>query len=206
MTVQTVIPEGHLKDAKGRLVPINLIKPIDLARDELVNELIQVALDRSRDLRDFKDRAFADLNAFIEMSAEQYNVKLGGTKGNVTLHTFDGRYRIEMAISERIVFDERLQAAKQLIDECVIAWSEDSRPEIRILVQSAFQTDKEGKINTGRVLELRRLDIEDEKWQDAMRAIAESTQVTGSKKYVRFFERVGETDQYRPISLNIAAV
>lgn len=206
MTPQTVIPEGHLKDAKGRLVPINLIKPIDLARDELVNELTKVALDRNRDLREFKDRAFADLNAFIEMSAEQYNVKLGGAKGNVTLYTFDGRYRIEVAISERIVFDERLQAAKQLVDECVIAWSEDSRPEIRILVQSAFQTDKEGKINTGRVLELRRLDIEDEKWQDAMRAIAESTQVTGSKKYVRFFERVGETDQYRPISLNIAAV
>lgn len=206
MTTQAVIPEGHLKDAKGRLVPVNLIKPIDLARDELVNELTKVALDRNRDLREFKDRAFADLNAFIEMSAEQYNVKLGGAKGNVTLYTFDGRYRIEVAISERIVFDERLQAAKQLVDECVIAWSEDSRPEIRILVQSAFQTDKEGKINTGRVLELRRLDIEDEKWQDAMRAIAESTQVTGSKKYVRFFERVGETDQYRPISLNIAAV
>lgn len=203
---QELIPEGHRKDAKGRLVPLALIKPIDLARDELVNELIGQAQAHSRTLQAFKDRAFADLNAFIDMSAELYNVKLGGTKGNVTLYSFDGRYRVEVAISERIVFDERLQAAKQLIDECVIAWSRDSRAEIRILVQSAFQTDKEGKINTGRVLELRRLDIDDEKWQDAMRAIAESTQVTGSKKYVRFFERIGETDQYQAISLNIAAV
>ena len=73
-------------------------------------------------------------------------------------------------------------------------------------MQSAFQTDKEGKINTGRVLALRRLDIRDEKWQKAMLAIGESLQVVGSKEYVRFYERIGNTDQYRPISLDVAAV
>ena len=62
------------------------------------------------------------------------------------------------------------------------------------------------KINTGRVLALRRLDIRDEKWQKAMQAIGESLQVVGSKEYVRFYERIGNTDQYRPISLDVAAV
>lgn len=105
-----------------------------------------------------------------------------------------------------MVFDERLQAAKQLIDECIIDWSQGSRDEIKVLVQAAFQTDKEGKINTGRVLALRRLDIRDEKWQKAMQAISESLQVVGSKEYVRFYERIGESDQYRPIALDLAAV
>ena len=73
-------------------------------------------------------------------------------------------------------------------------------------MQSAFQTDKEGKINTGRVLALRRLDIRNEKWQKAMQAIGESLQVVGSKEYVRIYERIGNTDQYRPISLDVAAV
>ena len=62
------------------------------------------------------------------------------------------------------------------------------------------------KINTGRVLALRRLDIRDAKWQKAMQAIGESLQVVGSKEYVRFYERVGDGDQYQPINLDVAAV
>lgn len=45
-------------------------------------------------------------------------------------------------------------------------------------------TDKEGQINTGRVLSLRRLDIKDERWLRAMNAIGEAVQVVGSKSYI----------------------
>ena len=55
-------------------------------------------------------------------------------------------------------------------------------------------------------LALRRLDIRDEKWQKAMQAISESLQVVGSKEYIRFYERVGDSDQYQPISLDLATV
>lgn len=206
MTTENTIPEGYRADAKGCLVPESMIKPIDRARDELVQELARQAKGVSDNLRDFKARVFADINAFVDLSAEQYDVKLGGKKGNLTLFSFDGAFKVQVAIAEHMVFDERLQAAKHLIDECIIDWSQGSRDEIKVLVQSAFQTDKEGKINTGRVLALRRLDIRDEKWQKAMQAIGESLQVVGSKEYVRFYERIGNTDQYRPISLDVAAV
>lgn len=206
MTTENAIPEGYRADAKGCLVPETMIKPIDRARDELVQELARQAKGVSDSLRDFKAKVFADINAFVDLSAEQYDVKLGGKKGNLTLFSFDGAFKVQVAIAEHMVFDERLQAAKHLIDECIIDWSQGSRDEIKVLVQSAFQTDKEGKINTGRVLALRRLDIRDEKWQKAMQAIGESLQVVGSKEYVRFYERIGNTDQYRPISLDVAAV
>jgi hypothetical protein len=39
-----------------------------------------------------------------------------------------------------------------------------------------------------------------------MTAIGESVQVTGSKQYVRVYERIGQTDQYQPIPLDIAAI
>lgn len=202
----TPIPEGYRRDAKGCLVPEAMIKPIDRTRDELVGELARQARIVSDGLREFKNRVFADINAFVDLSGEQYGVKLGGKKGNLTLFSFDGVFKVQVAIAEHMVFDERLQAAKTLIDECIIAWSQSSRDEIKVLVQSAFQTDKEGKINTGRVLALRRLDIRDEKWQTAMKAIGESLQVVGSKEYVRFYERIGDSDQYQPISLDVAAV
>lgn len=206
MTTENTIPEGYRQDAKGCLVPESMIKPIDRTRDELVRELARQARIVSDGLREFKTRVFADINAFVDLSAEQYDVKLGGKKGNLTLFSFDGAFKVQIAIAEHMVFDERLQAAKHLIDECIIAWSQGSRDEIKVLVQSAFQTDKEGKINTGRVLALRRLDIRDEKWQNAMLAIGESLQVVGSKEYVRFYERIGNSDQYRSISLDVAAV
>lgn len=205
MTQQN-IPDGYRQDAKGCLIPESLIKPIDLQRDQLVRELADKAKALSRDIAAFKTGAISDIDAFVQLSAEQYNVKLGGAKGNLTLYSFDGGYKVIIAQAERMQFDERLQAAKQLIDECITDWSQGSRDEIKVLVQAAFQTDKEGKINTGRVLALRRLEIRDEKWQTAMTAIGESLQVVGSKEYVRFYERIGDTDQYQAINLDIAAV
>ena len=202
----TAIPEGFWKDAKGCLVPESMIKPIDRTRDELARDLGFRAKAMSASLREFKTTVFNEINAFVDLSAEQYDVKLRGKKGNLTLYSFDGAIKIQVAIAEHMVFDERLQAAKHLIDECIVEWSQGSRDEIKVLVQSAFQTDKEGKINTGRVLALRRLDIRDEKWQKAMQAISESLQVVGSKEYIRFYERVGDSDQYQPISLDLAAV
>ncbi|EOL1457562.1 DUF3164 family protein, partial [Escherichia coli] len=67
------------------------------------------------------------------------------------------------------------------------------RPEIKAIISEAFSTDKEGNINTGRVLALRRLEIEDERWNNAMMLIGEAVQVIGSKSYIRVYERVGDS-------------
>ena len=200
------VPAGFRENAQGHLIPESAIKPIDLARDGLVRELISGAKATSEQLAKFKAGVFADVAAFVQLSAEQYEAQLGGQKGNVTLVSFDGRYKVNLAKADNISFDERLQAAKALIDECIADWSKDSSPEIKVIIQQAFDTDKEGNISTGRVLGLRRLDIKDERWQNAMTAIGESVQVIGSKQYVRFYERVGDTDQYLPISLDVAKV
>lgn len=201
-----VIPEGYRQDASGRLIPEAMIKPVDLKRDQVVCVIAEEAKKMQDALRIFKANVMHNINAFVDYSAKEYDVKLGGKKGNLTLYSFDGAYKVQIAIAEHMVFDERLQAAKQLIDECITEWAKGSRDEIKVLVQDAFQTDKEGKINTGRVLALRRLEIRDERWQRAMQAISESLQVVGSKEYVRFYERIDGSDEYRPISLDVAAV
>ncbi|WP_062785956.1 DUF3164 family protein [Aquitalea pelogenes] len=199
-------PDGYRKDAKGRLIPLESIKQIDLERDSLVMEIINKALDVNKMLAQFKATVFADIQAFIELSGERYGAKVGGAKGNVSLTTFDGRYMIKRAVSDTLTFDEGLQAAKALIDECVHEWTEGARSEIRALINDAFNVDKEGKISTGRILSLRRLEIQDEKWQRAMNALSESVRVQCSKSYIRVYERIGDTDQYQPIPLDMAGV
>ncbi|MBZ9610774.1 DUF3164 family protein [Rheinheimera maricola] len=206
MTEQTAIPEGYWKDAKGNLTHDSLMKPIDKARDELVKELIAKGTALNQQLAAFKQAAFADIAAFIQLSAEQYEAVVGGKKGNITLYSYDGRYKVQRSISETITFDERLQAAKALIDECLKDWTASASAELKAIVNGAFDTDKQGNISTGRVLGLRRLDIKDERWLRAMTAIGEAIQVIGSKAYVRLYERIGDSDQYKPIPLDLAAV
>lgn len=199
-------PAGYWVDAKGVLTPEHLIKPIDKARDQLVGEIVGRAIALNKALTEFKLAGFGDIAAFVDLSANEYGVNVGGKKGNVTLHTFDGRFKIQRAMQDRIAFDERLQAAKALIDQCLTDWTEGASPEIRAIINRAFQTEKEGEVNTGAVLALRRLDITDERWIKAMDAIGEAVQIVGSRSYIRVYERVGDSDQYRPISLDIAGV
>ncbi len=203
---QSPVPAGYMRNAQGHLVPLELVKPIDQERDRLVRELVALAKDLNARLVAGKSKMFGDVAAFAELSAEQYGVKRGGTKGNITLHTYDGAFKLQIATAENMTFDERLQAAKALVDECINEWARGSRPEIIALVQQAFQTDREGNVNVGRILGLRRLEIADPRWQEAMKAISESVQVIGTKQYVRLYERVGDTDRYVPIALDMVAV
>lgn len=201
----SIVPEGFLKDARGHLVPLDLVKPIDMARNDLVLELVKKAQAVSEVLATFKADAFGDIKAFVDMSAEQYNAKLGVKKGNLTLMSFDGQFKVVQAAQDNIRFDERLQAARALIDECLTEWTQDARSEVRAIVNEAFRADKQGEISTGRVLGLRRMDIKDERWQRAMEAIGDAVQVVGSKSYIRVYRRIGESEQYVPIPLDIAS-
>ncbi len=205
-TTTTTEQLTYMLDENGNQIRIENIKPIDLERDTLVKKLIDSGKQVSEALREYKSNAFADIAALIELSAEQYGAKVGGRKGNVTLYTFDKRYKVQRAMSENIVFDERLQAAKSLIDECLHEWTANANPNLQAIVNRAFEVDKEGNISTGRVLSLRRLEITDARWVRAMQAISDSIQTIGSKAYVRLYERVGDTDEYVPIPLDVAGV
>lgn len=202
---QAVVPKGYLEDANGLLWPIAKIKKVDLERSNLVEGLCEKAKEVSHALLTFKMAAMAEIAEFVESSLKEYDVKHGGKKGNVTLPSFDGKYKIVRRMQETIVFDERLQAAKLLIDGCILKWSKGSNPNIKVLVNDAFRVDKSGNISTGKVLSLRRHKIDDEDWLKAMSAISDSISVAGTKPFVLFYERM-DNGEHRPISLDASSV
>jgi hypothetical protein len=194
-----------MRNALGHLVPIEQIEEVDLTRDEFVLRAVQMAREKEDELADFKDRISGDMDAFLDLSTEKYGVKLGGAKGNITLTSFDGRFRVTRDVAERIEFDERLQAAKALVDQCLREWTKDSNPNARVIIDDAFQVDKKGKINTKRILALRKLKIEHPTWQQAMEAIGAAITITGSCVYHRFYER-DEQGRYQQICLDFSGV
>lgn len=200
---KNTIPEGYREDAKGRLVPEAAISPIDQERDKLVKEIAITAKALRDTLRKFRMRTLDDIQAFACLSAEKYGAEVGGKKGNLSLVSFDGRFKIQRGMADVLVFDERLQAAKALIDKCLSRWAKDSGTEIRTLVQDAFQVDQAGNINTGRVLSLRRFDFEDEEWRSAMKAISDSLNVSQTRTYLRVYER-NDAGTYEAIVLDVS--
>lgn len=200
-----IVPDGYKKNGLGYLVPIEKIKDEDLDRDEFVMEMVRKAKNVSHVVSTFKISLTEDMQAFLDLAAEKYGATLGGVRGNVTLTSFDGRYQIQRAMADRLDFNENLQAAKALIDECLREWTKDSRAEVWVVIDEAFQVDRKGKINVRRILSLRKLNIDDEKWTRAMKAIDDSLTVTGSSTYYRIYEK-DASGKYRQLQLDFSGV
>lgn len=206
MNAQIQIPSGYWENAKGALVPEANVKAIDKLRDQTVRKIFAAAEALHDAMAEFKAISFEDVATFVQISADQYDAKIGGTKGNVQLLSFDGRLKIQRNIAESITFDERLQAAKQLIDECLKEWTADGRDEIKAIIHNAFNVDKKGEISTTKILGLKRIEISHPKWLEAMQAITDSINIAGSKSYLRFYKRNDETGEYVAMSLDLATI
>ncbi len=206
MNAQSHIPEGYWIDPKGNLIPDANVKAIDKLRDETVRRIWALAEALHQEMKTFKSISFDDVAAFVQISADQYGAKIGGNKGNVQLLSFDGSLKIQRNIADHINFDERLLAAKHLIDECLKEWTADGRDEIKAIINSAFNVDKKGEISTTKILGLKRIEINHPKWLEAMQAISDSINIAGSKSYLRFYKRNDETGEYIPMSLDLATI
>lgn len=193
-----------MADAQGRWTPLEMIKPADKLEDEVVRKIMRFARDLSAQLARFRGHTMVDLGEFDALLDQEYGVKKGGKKGNRTYQSFDGLEKVVVSVADFVDFGPQLQVAKTLIDECLNEWSADSRPEIRAIVTRAFNTDKEGQINRSEILMLLRMQIEDERWLKAMAAIRDAMRVTGSKEYVRFYERRRITDGWSAVTIDLA--
>ncbi|MDP2607973.1 MULTISPECIES: DUF3164 family protein [unclassified Oceanobacter] len=205
-TAQATIPSGYMQDARGRLVPEDQVREQDKLRDQCVTDLVKQAQAISQQLTEFKRKALADIADLLQIAADKYEVTLGGKKGNVSLSSYNGRYKIQRVFAEQIQFSEELEAAQQLFAECLDKWTASADVNIRALVDRAFRTTRSGQIKTAELLGLLQLEIDDTDWQRATNALKDSIRVGGSTVYVRVYERIEDTDKYRQIALDLASV
>lgn len=200
----TIGGDEYLPDAKGSLVPVALIKPQHLLEDELVRKVLGFAVALSDQISRFKEHTFDDLGAFEALLAQEYGSTIGGAKGNKTLTTHDGLFKISVQVADNIVFGSELQIAKGLIDQCLNEWAQGARDEIRAIVTRAFNTDKAGQINRSEIFMLLRLEISDPRWQRAMDAIRDAMRVEGSKTYVRCHRRPSCDAPWQAVTIDLA--
>ena len=197
-------PPGCMLDASGRYVPAALVKAEHMLEDELVRELHREALVLREQIRQFRERAFERVDTLLALLDEKHGARPGGAKGNLTLSSYDGSLRVQVAVGNQVEFGPELQSAKALIDQCITEWAVGSGAEIKALVTDAFDVGVEGKLRTDRILGLRRLAITKPEWVKAMAAIGEAVRVVSSRRYVRFYERDQAGKQHQQVPLDIA--
>lgn len=202
--IRLIEGKEYMQDAKGSLMPLALVKPVDQLVDETVRKIIFYARLLSDQIGRFKGHCFEDIGSLQALVAQEYGASLGGAKGNLTLTSFDGTMKVQVQVADLLEFGLELQAAKKLVDECLTEWAAGSRDEIRAIVSRAFQVDKEGHVNRAELFMLLRVAIEDIRWQRAMDAIRDSIRVVGSKTYFRFYERAHGEAPWLSISIDLA--
>ena len=191
-------------NSKGDFTLLEMVKPQHKLEDEAVRKIMEFAVSLNEQIARFRGHTMTDLGDFDALIAQEYNAKIGGAKGNRTYQTYDGLMKVQVQVQDLIDFGSELHAAKSLIDECIIEWSVDSRPEIQSIVTRAFNTDSEGKINRSEIFMLMRHEIDDPRWKRAMDAIRDAMRVTGSKEYIRFYRRAKNTDAWQPVTIDLA--
>lgn len=194
----------YMQDAKGALMPLELVKPEHLLEDELVRKIMTFAFDLNGKIFRFRGHTMTNIGEFDALLDQEYGVKKRGKKGNRTYQTYDGLQKVVVQVQDTIDFGPQLHQAKALLDECMNEWAANARPEIRAIITRAFNTDKEGKVNRSEIFMLLRLDIQDPRWKEAMRAIRDAMRVICSKEYVRFYVRDSIENDWTAITINMA--
>nr|WP_319473064.1 DUF3164 family protein [uncultured Sphaerochaeta sp.] len=193
----------YYEDARGTLVPEEMVKPVDQLRDQLVSSIMNKIFKLRLDMESVKGQVLDDIDTFMTLAAAEYGVQLGGKKGNLTLATFDGKYRIIIKMNDRQSFTEGIYLGKELIDKCIEKWSDGANQNLKAIIDQAFQVNQSGKMDIRRVLALRKLDIKDPDWTKAMDIISDAVQVETSKQHLLIYVR-DKNGQYVNQNMNLS--
>ena len=200
------IPPGYRIDSRRRLVPESLVPaPLQL-EDQAARTIAAYALDLHHQIQRWARHSHDDVATLLDLLVERYHApRRGGRRGNVTLRSHDGRVRVQVQVQDRIALGPELQAARDLVTECVADWTADARAEVQALIQHALEPDAEGRVSLAGVLALRRLEIDDARWRGAQAAISDAIRVVGTARYIRAYLRCTPEAPWQAIAIDAAA-
>lgn len=161
------IPEGYWIDSRRRLVPEALVSGERALEDQAARTIAAYALDLHRQIQRWRRHSHDDVSALLDLLAERYDAARGGRRGNLTIRSYDGRCKVQVQVADRIALGPELQIAREIVSDCVSDWTADARDEVQALIQHALEPDAEGRVSLASVLALRRLEIDDERWDRA---------------------------------------
>lgn len=201
--------QGHWQNKQGDWVHPDLIAVDKQLEDEMVESLVDEAKQVHEVLIDFKVRAFDKCFSLVALLRQNYaldRLKKSET-GSVTFRNYNGTRVAQIKVAKLITFDTKLKLAKEKLDEYFTEKTAGADPEIQTLITRAFEV-KNGNVDTRQILSLKSYQIKHPKWLEAMAMIDEATEISGTKSYLNFSEREGNSieGELKGIVLDFASV
>ncbi len=197
--------KGEWLDPRGKAYPASMVHPLDKNRDQTVEAIVRNALALQERMKKEKERYHKRIAKHIAYMEKKLQGERTG-KGNIKLTNFSGDKQVEIKINDVQEFDERLQIAKAIIDDCFKRWSKGANQNLIVAVNEAFDVDRSGNVNKNRILGLRRWKINDPEWKRAMDIISDSLNTTGTKQYLAIRVRDGAEGAWKTVNLNFSTL
>jgi len=195
------------QDEQGTRIPLNRITPTEKLHERSSAKLLKGAQAINKQLAVFKTE-------MQKLSAEAYESFMASkgvdkeTKGNYTWFNFNRSIKIEVAISERIEFDDlTINAAKVKLDEFLNINITSKNEFVKQLVMDAFETKRNKQLDVKKVLGLtsHKSRINDPLFSEAVDLITSAIRRPESKTYFRIWLR-DEDGKYNNIDLNLSSI
>lgn len=200
-------PEGWVHVEDGRLKRFADLTEFEQIREELLQPLVQDWMKMWLDMADLSARFDEAFDRLDELNAPRQTQRAkAGRPGSVTRYTLDRSLCIARKRADTVRYDEdKLLAAKALIDDCVERWSEGGRDEIKQIAELSFTKNAQGEYSRSGMVRLRRISSSDPKWREAMDKIRDAELVDGVASYKLISVRDAQ-GHYQPLPLDIASV
>lgn len=194
------------RDEQGLEIPYARTTEIERIKERSAFQLAENAIKINKQLAEFRETASSMCGYVYEcvMTAKE---RKQATKGNFVWYNFDGSIKIEVAIQERIDFDDMLiEKCKLKLMEMVKENISKDNAWIEQMITGAFQTSK-GRLDTKKIMSLKKYAtrITDKRYTEAMKYLDESIRRPDSKTYFRFYVK-DEAGEFQNIDLNFSSI
>jgi hypothetical protein len=195
-------------DEAGTQIPYNRTTPIERMMEIESYKILNKAIKINDLLKLLKEEIAKTCQEIYDEFMKEKGINPVDKKGNFTIYNFNRTIKIEVSINERIEFDElTIKAAKEKFDLFLDTNITSKNEFAKEMIIAAFKTQRTGKLDTKRVLQLTRHEskINDKLFSEAVELINQSIRRPDSKTYFRVWQK-NEEGKFDLIDLNFSSI
>jgi hypothetical protein len=199
--------EPTWQDENGTAIPTNRLTSLEKQAEKNTYKLLKGAQSLNAQLVKFKEEVATLCDSIYEASLEETKTKGKDRKGNFTFFNFNRSIKVEVAISERIEFDDlTIQACQEKLNELIDQGTKEVDSFLKGIIMDAFSKSN-GSLDAKKVIGLKKHKTRTKNplYHEAMELLDQSIRRPESKRYFRIFLK-NEEGKYENIDLNFSSI
>ena len=192
----------YMKDINGDEVNVKYVNAYDKARDRVSRRILKRFVEERKRMEALLKDSLADLDSLMKLKDSL------GDRGNFQTQSFDGLIQVEVRQQYNVYLDERVIKARELMIDYVNHVLEKVNgvdvTVLRRLVDSAFRANSRGFLPVSKIHELKRMVVNDPRWQEAIKILEEAMKPVKGKRYLNCATRRSTQGDFQTIRLDLA--